>query len=56
MTTTNNRRKFLLGKDGRLWVDYAMAHYWYQNHIGFDHPPMPALDERQRTVLRQNPS
>ena len=46
----------LWAETGRLWVDYAMAHYWYQDHIGFDHPPMPSLENRQRTVLKPNPS
>jgi len=44
-----------MAADGRLWVDYALTHYWYQDQIGFDHAPMPSLDDRSRLVLKENP-
>jgi hypothetical protein len=44
-----------LAADGRLWVDYALTHYWYQDQVGFEHASMPSLDDRLRTVLRENP-
>jgi hypothetical protein len=39
---------------GRLWVDYATTTYWYQDRVGHDHAPMPALADRVARLLRSN--
>ncbi len=36
-------------------IDYATTFYWYQNHIGHDHAAMPAVEDRAKTLARQNP-
>jgi hypothetical protein len=41
---------------GRLWVDYALTHYWYQQEPGFDHSPLLPLEDRQRALLKKNPN
>ncbi len=41
---------------GGCWVDYATTHYWYQQRVGYPHVPLPPLEERVKTVLRQNPA
>ena len=43
-----------LAREGRLWIDYAATHYWYQDAIGFAHPPLLPLADRVRPVLRSN--
>ena len=39
----------------RGWVDYATTFYWYQQHAGYDHAPMPPMDERAALLLHPNP-
>ena len=39
----------------RGWVDYATTFYWYQDHVGYEHQPMPNLEERSRLILHPNP-
>lgn len=41
--------------EGRGWVDYATTFYWYQQHVGHPHDPLPPLDERAADVLHPNP-
>lgn len=39
---------------GRGWIDYAATYYWYQDTVGFEHQPMPSLEERCRLLLVSN--
>lgn len=40
----------------RGWVDYAMTSYWYQQHAGYDHDPLPPLADRVAPLLHPNSS
>lgn len=40
-----------LYKSGRGWVDYATTYYWYQQSVGYEHPPLITLDQRCKAVL-----
>jgi hypothetical protein len=46
------RRMIELGKEERLWVDYATTTYWYQATPGFQHSPLPELEQRVTPLLR----
>lgn len=45
-----------LTEQDRLWADFATTHYWYQDldSLGYQHAPLPALEERIKQVLRPN--
>ncbi len=32
--------------EGGGFVDYAVTHYWYQKHVGYNHEPMMQFEER----------
>ena len=40
---------------GGGWVDYGTTYYWYQQHVGHDHAPLPSVEERMAEVLHANP-
>ena len=45
-----------LARDG-CWVDYAHVFYWYQDQPGgFEHQPLPPVEERMKTLLRSSKS
>src|SRR5581483_5262011 len=39
----------------RGWIDYATTFYWYQDQVGYAHPPLLPLKERAQTILHPNP-
>jgi hypothetical protein len=44
-----------VNSNGGGWVDYATTFYWYQSKPGYQHDPMPPLDERCKMLLKSNP-
>ena len=36
------------------WVDYASTFYWYQRQVGFVHAPLPAVEDRLKSLMRSS--